>query len=165
VSSSAAAGSNTTLRQIVFALLVGACAALAGGVWYWRQHVDEDFDGATTPASLPAPTPEVAPPPAREPLRGGTPARDNVIPPPVLEIDSLPETRDGTDAGATTGRGVARGSRPGNRVRVPARAAVTARAREVVPAAATDPVGSNPECSPPWYIDAKGIQRLKPKCL
>ncbi|MEY4549455.1 MAG: hypothetical protein RL685_5650, partial [Pseudomonadota bacterium] len=20
-------------------------------------------------------------------------------------------------------------------------------------------------CDPPWYIDAKGIQRLKPKCL
>jgi hypothetical protein len=38
------------------------------------------------------------------------------------------------------------------------------KARGVAPAAANDP-STNPECSPPWYIDAKGIQRLKPKCL
>jgi eukaryotic-like serine/threonine-protein kinase len=164
VSSSAAAGSSTTLRQIVFALLVGACAALAGGVWYWRQHADDDLAGAPTPVSLPAPNAEVEPP-ARESVRGGTSVRDNGVPPPVVEVDSLPETRDGADAGVAPGRGVAGDRRPVRRLVPPARAAASARAREVVPTAATEPVGSNPECSPPWYIDAKGIQRLKPKCL
>ena len=170
VSSSAAAGANTTLRQIVFALLVGACAALAGGVWYWRQHVDEGLDGAPAPASLPAPTLELAPPAAREP-RSGTPGRDEAAPPPVVEIDSLPESQEGPDAGTddatgieTTRGGVARARRPGRRLNHPARATVNAKARGVAPAAASDPA-ANPECSPPWYVDAKGIQRLKPKCL
>jgi eukaryotic-like serine/threonine-protein kinase len=166
VSSSAAAGASTTLRQILFALLVGACAAVVGGFWYWRQHVDDGVDGAPTPASLPAPTPELAPSAARE-SRGGTPARDEGVPPPVVEIDSLPETREATDAGANgapeDARGaLARGRRAARRLNHTARAAV--KPRGVAPAAATD-TATNPECSPPWYIDPKGIQRLKPKCL
>jgi hypothetical protein len=155
------------VRQIVFALLVGACAALAGGVWYWRQQVDDGLDGAPTPASLPAPTPELAPP-ARE-SRGGTPARDEGVPPPVVEIDSLPETLEVSDAGASDGpedtaRGAVARGRRGRRLNHTARATVNAKARGVAPAAANDQAAT-PECSPPWYIDAKGIQRLKPKCL
>ncbi|MEY2932855.1 MAG: hypothetical protein RL033_3604 [Pseudomonadota bacterium] len=33
------------------------------------------------------------------------------------------------------------------------------------PADAPKPPSGKADCDPPWYIDAKGIQRLKPKCL
>jgi serine/threonine-protein kinase len=186
VSSSAAAGATTTLRQIMFALLVGAVGvAIIGGIWYWQQHALEDADGGPSPASLPEPPGEV--PTSPEPKRtnptnpgnvsptGGNPGgatpggstADNGVPPPMVEIDSLPETTDDGDAGAP-GDTLNAGARPpGTRRRAgkrPGHRAQVSAAKGTRPAGA-EPGAQNPECSPPWYIDGKGIQRLKPKCL
>jgi serine/threonine-protein kinase len=185
VSSSAAASATTTLRQIMFALLVGAVGvAIIGGIWYWQQRALDGTDGGPSPASLPEPPGEVptSPEPKRTsptnpgnvsptggPPGGATPggtAADEAAPPPMVEIDSLPETTDDADAGApgdtlnagarpTTARRRA-GKRPSHRAQVSVKGARPAGA---------EAAGQNPECSPPWYIDGKGIQRLKPKCL
>jgi hypothetical protein len=163
----------STFRQLAIALLLGAvCVGLIGGIWYWREHGFDDPDAGPSPATLPEP-PDTPTAPTREPVR--KPAPDNGgAPPPMVEIDSLPET--GADAGAPLG-GIAgadptrnplpaRSRRAGRRANHAARAGATAPAKGARPAPpATDPAASNPECSPPWYIDAKGIQRLKPKCL
>jgi len=52
-------------------------------------------------------------------------------------------------------------SPPGTPVAVPAApASASSGAKPSPPGAA-----GKPECEPPWYIDGKGIQRLRPKCL
>jgi serine/threonine-protein kinase len=169
VSNSAAAAANTTLRQLMVALIVGAVGfAIIGAVWYWQQRALDDPASAPSPAALPDVPPEA--PPTREPPHGGTPPADNGVAPPVVEIDSLPETLEGSDAGAVTepslGTGqvrIPRSRRAGKRANQAARAAAAARPTRP-PEAASDTANS-PECSPPWYVDAKGIRRLKPKCL
>jgi hypothetical protein len=175
VTSSAAANATTTLRQLFFALLIGALGvAIAGGVWYWQQHTLDDADGRPSTAALPDPSDELAAPP-RHPSRGGTAAPDDGTPPPMVEVDSLPESEEAPDGGAMvagadpgkagiSGRSRRAGRRPNHST---ARASATAPPPKVPrqPALAPAPTTENPECSPPWYIDAKGIRRLKPKCL
>jgi serine/threonine-protein kinase len=178
VSNSASYASHSTFRQIVVALLLGAVGVgIIGGIWYWQQHAFEDADSGHSTATLPDPPSDVAASPSREPVRGATPPPDHAgAPPPVVEIDSLPETREGADAGtiagAIAGSDPARNLTPGRNRRAGKRPSHTARASAVstpkgvrAPAAPADPAAQNPECSPPWYFDAKGIQRLKPKCL
>jgi serine/threonine-protein kinase len=174
VSSSAAAAASTTLRQLLVALIVGAVGfAIIGVVWYWQQRGLVDPGTERSSAALPEVPAEPAPPPTQEPP-GGTPSLDNGSVPPVVEIDSLPESLDGVDAGAAPNgesdfaqprgpnvRSRRAGKRPSHAARAVSPVAKPARP----PAAHVDNAGTNPECSPPWYIDAKGIQRLKPKCL
>jgi serine/threonine-protein kinase len=175
VSHSAAANASTTLRQLFFALLIGALGvAIVGGIWYWQQHTLDDADGRPSPAALTDPADELAAP-ARHPSRGGTAAPDDGTPPPMVEVDSLPESEEAPDGGAmvagadpgkagVSGRSRRAGRRPNHNT---ARASASAPAPKVPrsPALAPTPSAENPECSPPWYIDAKGIRRLKPKCL
>jgi eukaryotic-like serine/threonine-protein kinase len=178
VSNSASYASHSTFRQIVVALLLGAVGVgIIGGIWYWQQHAFEEGEVGHSPATLPEPPSELGTPPSREPARGATPLAEHPgAPPPVVEIDSLPETRDsadaGTSAGALAGADPARHLAPGRNRRAGKRANHTARASAVsaskgvrAPNAPADPGTPDPECSPPWYYDAKGIQRLKPKCL
>jgi serine/threonine protein kinase len=177
VNSTAAYAGHSTFRQIVVALFLGAVAVgVLGGVWYWQQHVFEDSDPGPSTATLPAPPADVAAPPSREPVRGATPAADNGgTPPPMVEIDSLPETTDETDAGAGALAGVEHGRnlsptrnrRAGRRANHALRTGAAAPSKGARPGltAPADSSAQNPECSPPWYVDAKGIQRLKPKCL
>jgi hypothetical protein len=157
--------------------LLGALGVgIIGGIWYWQQHAFDDADAGHSTATLPDPPPDVSSAPSREPVRGATPSADNSgAPPPVVEIDSLPETRDadaGTSGGALAGADPARNLASGRNRRAGKRASHTARASAVsapkgvrAPPAAADHGAQDPECSPPWYYDAKGIQRLKPKCL
>jgi serine/threonine-protein kinase len=180
VSSSAAANATTTLRQLFFALLIGALGvAIAGGVWYWQQRTLDDADGTPSPAAaLPEPSAPLAAS-GHNPGRATTTAADDGTPPPMIEVDSLPETNEAPDggtlvAGADPGKSAAP-SRSRRAARRPAhntaRASATAPAPRVprAPAPAVVPVPApaapDPECSPPWYIDGKGIRRLKPKCL
>jgi serine/threonine-protein kinase len=174
VSSSAAANATTTLRQLFFALLIGALGvAIIGGVWYWQEHGGlDEADGRPSPAALPEP-PDTSPMPARNPSRGGPTTPDDGTPPPMVELDSLPETEEAADGGTlVAGADQAKNGTLG-RSRRAGKRNHTARASASVPprkvpravAPASVPAAQNPECSPPWYIDAKGIQRLKPKCL
>ncbi|HTV22066.1 MAG TPA: protein kinase [Polyangiaceae bacterium] len=174
VSSSAAVNATTTVRQLLFALLIGALGvAVVGGVWYWQQHTLDEADGRPSPASLPEPadTPTGS---ARDPGRGSSAAPDNGTPPPMVEVDSLPETDEAPDGGTMiAGADPSRGGVPSRARRAGKRPAHTARVNAATPppkaprpaTPITAPAAQNPECSPPWYIDAKGIQRLKPKCL
>jgi serine/threonine protein kinase len=175
VSNSAAANATTTLRQLFFALMIGALGvAIVGGIWYWQQHALDEADGRPSPAALPEPSDALAAS-ARRPSRGGTAAPDDGTPPPMVEVDSLPESDEAPDggalvAGADPGKGgvSARSRRAGRRpnhntARASANASPPRGPRPSTPALV--PAAENPECSPPWYIDAKGIRRLKPKCL
>lgn len=182
VTSSAAANNATTVRQIVIALLLGAFGvAVVGGIWLWKQRAFDTAEGVPPSAALPEP------PTAHPSPRNGALAADDSIPPPVVEIDSLPESTDIPDGGTATlaapGTERVKSAGPSRIRRAGKRAKHTARASSAPPAAkasrpplpaAAGPAPSvpppavaapNPECSPPWYIDAKGIQRLKPKCL
>jgi serine/threonine-protein kinase len=173
VSSSAADNATTTLRQLFFALLIGALGvAIVGGIWYWQEHGLDEADSRSSPAALPEPTDTS--PPARSQSRGGQPTPDDGTPPPMVELDSLPETEEAPDGGTLfAGADQAKNGTPGRSRRAGKRPSHTARASASVPppkglravAPASVPAAQNPECSPPWYIDAKGIQRLKPKCL
>jgi len=172
VSSSAAANATTTVRQLLFALLIGALGvAVVGGVWYWQQHALDEADARPAPSALPEPSDMAPTAPARSPSRGGTAAPDNGTPPPMVEVNSLPESDEVADGGAViAGADPTRSGASRRRVRRPnhtARASATTPPKVPRPAAApaTVPAAQNPECSPPWYVDAKGIQRLKPKCL
>jgi serine/threonine-protein kinase len=172
--SNSAAAIPSTFRQIVVSLLFGATAVgIIGGIWYWQQHGFEEPDAGPSAATLPGPGESGV---SREPSRRATPPADHGAVPPMVEIDSLPESTDGADAGILPGAWA--GADPGRtngqiRRRASRRPNHTARASSVAPAkgvrpalpATPDPAAQNSECSPPWYIDAKGIQRLKPKCL
>jgi len=134
------------------------------------------------------------PPRAADPTKpaDSTPEPSGGAPPPVLQIDSLPE-QDAPDAGAASDPSRAegpdhhaaaghRGKRAGKRLppakptpSVPvappprdpkpgAAAAAAASAPATAPKVAA-PGAPKPECDPPWYIDPKGVQRLKPNCL
>jgi eukaryotic-like serine/threonine-protein kinase len=177
VSSSAAAGATSTFRQLLVALLLGAVGvAIIGGIWYWQQHGIDEPDSGPSPATLPDMSSNTPSAPSREPARGGldNSRLDNGVTPPMVEIDSLPESMDGPDGGTGTtalagtepARNLApnRNRRAGRRPHHRGAAAAPKGARPPLPAVA-DTTSQNPECSPPWYIDAKGIQRLKPKCL
>jgi len=174
VSSSAAANASTTVRQLFFALMIGALGvAIVGGIWYWQQHGLDEADGRPSPAALTEPSDALTP--ARNPSRGGTAAPDDGTPPPMVELDSLPESEEAPDGGAmvagadpgkggVSGRSRRAGRRPNHNT---ARASASAPPPKVLRPAAVAPASTaeTPECSPPWYIDAKGIRRLKPKCL
>jgi hypothetical protein len=177
VSSSAATGGTSTFRQLLVALLLGAVGvAIIGGIWYWQQHGIDEPDSGPSPATLSAPSSDTPTAPSREPARSGpgNMHADNGVAPPTVEIDSLPESMDGADGGtgatALAGTeparnlGPNRNRRAGRRPNHRSAAAAPKGARSPLPPAA-DISSQNPECSPPWYIDAKGIQRLKPKCL
>lgn len=171
VSGSAAANATTTLRQLLFALLIGALGvAIVGGVWFWQQHTPDEPDGTFSQSALPAPAdaPSMA---ARSPTRSGA-APDDGTPPPTVEVNSLPERAEAADGGtvvagadpARTGQG--RSRRAGKRSAQTARASASSPPSKVSrPATSAVAPAQSAECSPPWYIDAKGIRRLKPKCL
>ncbi len=188
VSSSATASSASVARQVVLTLFLGALGAtIVGGVWYWREHGIEDAASGASPATLPEPAADSRALPSREPPRGGTlRAPDNGAVPPVLEIESLPEKREVADGGVEPAAGAAparphteraRARRPGRRAYrqppppaapPPPRSTRAPGGAPAGPASGSDDksqAAPNPECAPPWYIDAKGIQRLKPKCL
>jgi serine/threonine-protein kinase len=198
VTSAAAAARQSMARQLAFTLLVGACgAAIVGAMWFWQQRSAITPDAGRSPAALPEPpaeshsnlTPEPEPSPRGE--RAGS-EKEAAVPPPVLEIESLPEQAEAADAGAArpaavrappAGRALhaSRNRKAGKRG--PRSAANPPRAEGAAPPAsgkdarlapALAPVETGDkatteapksECEPPWYIDAKGIQRLKPKCL
>jgi eukaryotic-like serine/threonine-protein kinase len=169
VTSSAAAAASTTLRQLMVALIVGAVGfAIIGVVWYWQQRALDEANAAPKAAALPDIPTDAPRPPSREPT-GGTRLAANDVAPPVVEIDSLPESPEGADAGVALAAGAEHARAASPRSRRAGKRAARAAAGGAKPArpaaAAADPAATNPECSPPWYIDAKGIQRLKPKCL
>jgi eukaryotic-like serine/threonine-protein kinase len=174
VSNSAPYAHPSAVRQIVVALLLGAVGvAIIGGIWYLQQRAFEEFEAGPSTATLPEPS-NILATPSREPGRGGTPADNAGAPPPMVEIDSLPESMEGVDAGAANAlagteptRSAGRNRRAGRRVNHTARGSAVAAPKRARPAAAApnDSAAQTAECSPPWYIDAKGIQRLKPKCL
>jgi hypothetical protein len=111
----------------------------------------------------------------------------------VLEIESLPEQAEAADAGAArpalvrtppAGRALHASSRnrktgkrglksAANPTRAEGAAPINpAKDARLPPALAPVETGDKAateapksECEPPWYIDPKGIQRLKPKCL
>jgi serine/threonine-protein kinase len=178
ISNSAATGHPSTFRQIVVSLLLGAVGvSIIGGIWYWQQHGFEEGEAGPSAATLPEPS-DVPMIPSREsPRRAASLADNGGAPPPMVEIDSLPESTESVDGGVPSGAlagaepirnaSPTRNRRAGKRMNHTARAsAITAPkgARPALPVAG-DSAAQNPECSPPWYIDAKGIQRLKPKCL
>jgi eukaryotic-like serine/threonine-protein kinase len=173
VSSSASVGATTTVRQIFFALLVGLIGVgIVGGVWYWQQRGTGDAGTTPSPASLPEVPSDAPAHPGPDPIHGGTLHPDNGAPPPIMDVDSLPETIEGPDAGSPRdsvsggARNGTRNRRAGRRPLHRAHATTTPPPKAPrPPTAPSDPSAANPECSPPWYIDAKGIQRLKPKCL
>jgi hypothetical protein len=159
------------------ALLLGAVGvAIIGGIWYWQQHGIDEPDSGPSPATLPDMSSNTPMAPSREPVRGGleNSRLDNGVTPPTVEIDSLPESMNGPDGGTGTtalagtepARNLVpnRNRRAGRRANHRGAAAAPKGGRPPLPAVA-DTSSQNPECSPPWYIDAKGIQRLKPKCL
>jgi len=203
VSSSAAAKDPSASRRLAVLLGLSGCAAAVLGVvlWHWQ---DGGFDADPLPspaASLPEPPSDVRTVPTREPAPSADPApADNstlepsgAVPPPVLQIDSLPVHAEAPDAGASDlARGVGpdqhaaaahRAKRAGKRPPPQVKPAPVAAPppREPKPVAATPPgagAASAPaavpkappappklNCDPPWYIDAKGIQRFHPKCL
>jgi eukaryotic-like serine/threonine-protein kinase len=173
--SNSAVYAPSSFRQLAVALLLGAvCVGLIGGIWYWREHGFDDPDAGPSPATLPEP-PDTPTAPTREPVRKAilAPPDNGGAPPPMVEINSLPETSadGGAPLGAMAGADPTRSNVPTRSRRAGRRASHTrtsvgATAKGARPALpAPDPGVSNPECSPPWYIDAKGIQRLKPKCL
>jgi eukaryotic-like serine/threonine-protein kinase len=200
VTSTAASARQSMARQLAFTLLVGACGAgLVGAMWFWQQRNAITPDTDRSPAVLPEPPAEshsnLTPEPARSarPERGG-PEKEAVLPPPVLEIESLPEQAEAADAGAARPAAVRSPAAAWRALHPPSRnrkggkrglksAASPARAEGAPPAAAgkdarvppalipveatEKPASDAPksECEPPWYIDPKGIQRLKPKCL
>lgn len=186
VTSSAATPSNSFARQLGLTVLLGALgAAIAAGVWYWQDGRFEDPDSHPSPAALPEPPSSESRTPTREPALRRTSADESGPAPPVLQIDSLPEHSHKGDAGTAAaapghqrrdpsaalqgGRRAGGGRRP-----LPLRPSGTPPARaETAPASAPSTEssdtaaapGANQECSIPWYVDAKGIQRIKPKCL
>ncbi len=182
VTSSAAAPTHSFARQLGFTVLLGALgAAIAAGVWYWQDGRFDDPDSHPSPAALPEPPGADSRLPTREPARRGSlgATRDGAgAPPPLLQIDSLPEQSRRPDAGAvaTAPRARAPGAPPqgrragGRRAAPPRPSPAPARPEPAVPApgessdTAITPAASQ-ECSIPWYVDAKGIQRIKPKCL
>ncbi len=186
VSSSRAASSSSTLkRQLGWSLLIGLLGAgVAAGFWYWQNGGSGDGDWDSSPAALPEPPSNVRSTPnnteSQRPAPNGVEPKDGPGP-PVIAFDSLPEHRDAPDAsvaaalrGAAAARANAQGRRAGRRFRAGptpvASPSPTIDPPPVVapPAAAAveaDKAAPKSECEPPWYMDAKGIQRLKPKCL
>jgi len=181
VTSSAGATQHTMARQLGMAALVGVLgAAVLGGVWFWQQRAGLERASGPSSATLPDPSGENAVPTV-EPSRGAAEDPGATVP-PVLEIDSLPMHQAVPDAGASPVRATASadrsapipprvrraGKRPPPRP-TPPRADTQAPPKDKpgVAAATEDktPAGAKPECAPPWYIDAKGIQRVKPMCL
>jgi hypothetical protein len=102
---------------------------------HWR-HVSKHWPSKSLPAGPSAPT-------ARAPEGSAPPAAPSAVP-----AGSLPSVSDkvGTPQPLpppeTTAPAASTGTKP------------------IPPSAA-----GKPECEPPWYIDGKGIQRLRPKCL
>jgi serine/threonine protein kinase len=186
VSSSRAASSGSTLkRQLGWSLFIGVLgASVAAGFWYWQNGGLGGGDWDSSPTALPEPPSNVRSTPAnpepQAPGPSGAAPKDGPGP-PVIAFDSLPEHRDAPDAslaaalrGAAAARANAQVRRAGRRVRastVPVAApppVKDAPSPPPLPAAApAEPEKDAPksECEPPWYMDAKGIQRLKPKCL
>ncbi len=192
VSSSATATPHSFARQVGLTVLLGVLGAAAvAGAWYWQQHRMGDPDSNVSPAALPDPPTEVhAASNEKAAPRADLKEKDGLAP-PVLQIDSLPEQKENADAsmgnGAAAlslrGPGYPQGRRGGRRgapgpVHSPARveaastasnkpalAPTTAPATAATEATPLVPPPPKSECEPPWYIDAKGIQRLKPKCL
>jgi hypothetical protein len=200
VTSTAASARQSMARQLAFTLLVGACGAgVVGAMWFWQQQSSIVPDTGRSPAVLPEPPTEshanLTPEPATSARseRGGL-EKAAALPPPVLEIESLPEQAEAADAGARPAavrappaawrslhppsRNRKGGKRGSKSAASPARADVPlpppAAGKDARLPPALTPVetsdkapGEAPksECEPPWYIDPKGIQRLKPKCL
>jgi eukaryotic-like serine/threonine-protein kinase len=194
-SSAAAPSANRGRQIGLPLLLGTLGALLAVGIWYWQQRSPLAPETTPSPATLPEPPTEVHAVPSAEPSNGtvALQARDGLIP-PVVEVDSLPERQDGADAGAhrslSPAGSLERAAHPSSRVRRAGRRnAARAASRELaahgdgLPAPATKDLHPPPapspaeaseispiaapkgECEPPWYIDAMGIQRVKPKCL
>ncbi len=201
VSSSAAARQPSTSRSPWLWVALCSCAAAAAvAIWYW-QRGGLHFDATPSPASLPAPPAEVPTSPGKSPGasdRSGATAHADNAPPPVLEIESLPEQpsadagvepaaelEQGADAPRASTQRVRRhrrGSAQAEKTtklaaadngqgRDSDKAAGSAKKETGKEKAASESGPEQPaavpkaECEPPWYIDAKGIQRLKPKCL
>jgi serine/threonine-protein kinase len=194
VTSTAATARQSMARQLAFTLLVGACGAgIVGGIWFWQQRNAISPDTGRSPAALPEPpgeshsvlTPEPGAAPGAERAR---PEKEATAAPPVLEIHSLPEQADAgaerpavvrapsaagrAPHGSRTRRGGKRGLKSAaNAARAEAAAAPgkdTRLAPTLTPVEASEKAPTEApksECEPPWYIDPKGIQRLKPKCL
>ena len=183
---SATATPHSFARQVGLTVLLGVLgAAVVAGAWYWQQYRLGDPDSNVSPAALPEPPTEVRALASEEAERSKAKEKDGVVP-PVLQIDSLPVQKDSTDtslsgpaavslrAGAPPVRRTGRRGGPGP-VHNPPRAEAAAPP-PVKPEVAPPPIAETEakpltppppksECEPPWYIDAKGIQRLKPKCL
>lgn len=181
VSSSAAATQHTMARQLGMAALVGMLgAAILGGAWFWQQRAGVDRASTPSPAALSEPPGNAVP--TVEPPSTGATQDSSATAPPVVEIDSLPMHRATPDAGVRPGHATAStersapapprvrraGRRPPPRPTPPrVETPLPLRGKSDVAATSEDkaPTGTKPECAPPWYIDAKGIQRVKPMCL
>lgn len=148
-------------------------------------------DVRTVPTPEPAPSPSSAPPgkAAAEPGGGAPPPVLQIDSLPVQAEAADAGAPDDPSHGegrehrtATPHRAKRAGKRPPAKpapgVRAEVAAALTREPKSSAapssPAAATNapagapktaPVAPKPECDPPWYIDAKGIQRFWPKCL
>ena len=192
VTSSAAAPTHSFARQLGLTMLLGALGAgVAAGVWYWQDGRFDEPDNNPPAAALPDPPTNEAHVPKREPSSSKAPSSsprhdEKVPPPPVLQFDSLPEQSAKPDAGTAAAtapsgdKGVSTpppGRRGGGRHPSPRPGPVAARNEPATPPQATPPApaegadnaanapAASSDCSVPWYIDAKGIQRVKPKCL
>jgi serine/threonine-protein kinase len=189
VSSTATATPHSFARQVGLTVLLGVLGAAAvAGAWYWQQHNLADPDSNVSPAALPDPPTEVAASPEKAGRAAAPEEKDGVVP-PVLQIDSLPEHNPDASMGSRAAAALSlragppaprfrRGRRgaPGP-VHNPPRVEAPTPPNKPEPATAAAPATAAPEakplvplppkseCEPPWYIDAKGIQRLKPKCL
>jgi eukaryotic-like serine/threonine-protein kinase len=178
VTSSAASPSSSFARQLGLTVLLGALgAAIAAGVWYWQDGRFEDPDSQPSPAALPDPPSSESRTPTPEPaLRRTSGTRDESGPaPPVLQIDSLPEQSRKADAGTISAAELDRREPGAQGRRAVGRRPPSPRPSAAPPTPAPTPSAessdtaaapaANQECSIPWYVDAKGIQRIKPKCL
>lgn len=137
--------------------------------------------GSNRPSAAPAesdPEPDIPDAPeSASPSLTGEPSASGANA-PVLEVESLPERADAGAASDSKQAPLPRAApthvrrtgakRTASRSGTAAAPPVPAQ-REKPPVSGAANEGAAPpvnsECSPPWYIDAKGIQRVKPKCL
>jgi eukaryotic-like serine/threonine-protein kinase len=137
-------------RVAQLGVAMALAAALAVAVVQWRAREGQGAPAAASAALPPAPTPSISPP-------APAPSAEATV---VAEVAAAPATATAIEAARASLPSRARRAAPAHR-HPPARPP----SPPAPPAAAARPAAAKLDCDPPYTLDSRGIQRLKPHCL